>query len=87
MSAFLRSVKQKILREKESGVSMCLFHSHHSLIYAARDVRSMKRFMDQSFTNMNTHAHSCQVKVIFESYSFVLMIFNVMQDGLPVLGD
>ena len=37
---------------------------------------------------MNAHAHSCQVEVIiFESYSFVLMFFDVAQDGLPVLVD
>ena len=49
---------------------------------------SVKAFMDQSFTNMNAHAHSCQVEVIlFESYSVVLIFSDVMQDGLPVLVD
>ena len=56
---------------------------------------TMNGFMDhnfmkhsQSFTNMNAHAHSCQVEVILsESYSFVLMFFDVIQDGLPILVD
>ena len=34
-SAFLRGVRQKIIREKKSNISMCLFHSHYFLLYAA----------------------------------------------------